>query len=162
LAEQPVSLEELYRRHLGDGIRLAYLFCRDLATAEDLAQEAFVTVMQRLQHLRRREAFWAYYRRTLVRLAIRRAKRERARDAQVQASPAEAAWQPDLEARDEIWGALGELPQRQRVALVLRYYEDLDDGRIADLLRCRESTVRSLASRGLHALRSHLEASDDR
>jgi DNA-directed RNA polymerase specialized sigma24 family protein len=38
--------------------------------------------------------------------------------------------------------------------LVLRYYEDLDDSEIAELLGCRKSTVRSLAARGLAALRS--------
>jgi RNA polymerase sigma factor (sigma-70 family) len=54
---------------------------------------------------------------------------------------------------DRMWRALGELPARQRAVLVLRYYEDLPDPQIADVLGCRRSTVRSLAARGLAALR---------
>jgi RNA polymerase sigma factor (sigma-70 family) len=49
--------------------------------------------------------------------------------------------------------ALLGLPVRQRAALVLRYYEDLPETQIADILRCRPSTVRSLVSRGVQALR---------
>ena len=41
-----------------------------------------------------------------------------------------------------------------RSALVLRYFEDLPDPTIAELLRCRPATVRSLVSRGLEALRT--------
>jgi RNA polymerase sigma factor (sigma-70 family) len=53
----------------------------------------------------------------------------------------------------ELWAALGALSERQRAVLVLRYYEGLADHEIATLLRCREMTVRSLASRGLAAMR---------
>jgi len=50
-------------------------------------------------------------------------------------------------------GALLSLPPRQRAAIVLRFYEDFHESEIADLLRCRPSTVRSLVARGLEALR---------
>jgi RNA polymerase sigma factor (sigma-70 family) len=49
--------------------------------------------------------------------------------------------------------ALLALPVRQRAAIVLRYYEDLPEAQIAELLRCRPATVRSLVSRGLDTLR---------
>jgi RNA polymerase sigma factor (sigma-70 family) len=59
--------------------------------------------------------------------------------------------------RSEEWDvlrrALALLPARQRAVLVLRYFEDLPDPAIAALLGCRPGTVRSLASRGLAALR---------
>jgi len=55
--------------------------------------------------------------------------------------------------RAQLWAALAALSARQRAALVLRYYEDLPDHQIAALLGCREATVRSLASRGLAAMR---------
>jgi DNA-directed RNA polymerase specialized sigma24 family protein len=53
----------------------------------------------------------------------------------------------------ELWAALGALSERQRAVLVLRYYEGLADHEIGALLGCREATVRSLASRGLAAMR---------
>jgi RNA polymerase sigma factor (sigma-70 family) len=56
--------------------------------------------------------------------------------------------------RDALWRALARLPRRQRTVLVLRFYEDLSDSEIAGVLGCPGSTVRSLASRALHALRT--------
>ena len=53
--------------------------------------------------------------------------------------------------------ALLSLPVRQRAAIVMRYYEDLPESTIADALRCRPATVRSLVSRGLEALRHNPE-----
>ena len=58
-----------------------------------------------------------------------------------------------LDDRDEIWTMLRSLPERQRAALVLRYFHDLPDDEIGAALGCREGTVRSLVSRGLAALR---------
>ena len=52
--------------------------------------------------------------------------------------------------------AIATLPPRQRAAVALRHYEDLDDVQIADLLGCRVGTVRSLISRALASLRSSL------
>ena len=51
---------------------------------------------------------------------------------------------------------LAGLSGRQRAALVLRFFHDLDDHEIADLLQCRVGTVRSLVSRGLVALRDQV------
>jgi RNA polymerase sigma factor (sigma-70 family) len=55
--------------------------------------------------------------------------------------------------RDALWRALAALSPRQRAVLVLRNYEQLEDREIASILRCRQATVRSLAARGLQALR---------
>jgi RNA polymerase sigma factor (sigma-70 family) len=58
---------------------------------------------------------------------------------------------------DEMWDTLQVLPQRQRAAIVLRFYEDLPDARIADILGCREATVRTAIHRGLARLRKEIE-----
>jgi RNA polymerase sigma factor (sigma-70 family) len=52
---------------------------------------------------------------------------------------------------------LAALPYRQRAALALRFYEDRPDREIAEALRCRPATVRSLIHRGLAALRKVTE-----
>jgi RNA polymerase sigma factor (sigma-70 family) len=49
------------------------------------------------------------------------------------------------------------LPQRQRAAIVLRFYEDLSDAQTAEILQCSGGTVRSLVSRAMKTLREELE-----
>jgi RNA polymerase sigma-70 factor (sigma-E family) len=55
--------------------------------------------------------------------------------------------------RDILLRALALLPQRQRTVLVLRFFDDLDDGEIAAVVGCSPGTVRSHISRGLARLR---------
>lgn len=54
---------------------------------------------------------------------------------------------------DELWNRLSLLGRKQRAVLVLRYYEQMEDEAIADLLGCSPATVRSHASRALKTLR---------
>jgi len=61
-----------------------------------------------------------------------------------------------LATRDELWALLAKLPRAQRAVLVLRFYEDLDDRRIAEVLGCSPVTVRVHASRALGTLRASL------
>lgn len=149
-------LEELYVRFAPGGIRLAYLLTGDRALAEDLVQEAFVRFVGRLHPLRDPGAFDAYLRRTVINLSknhFRRRALERSdleRRARQQAPVAE---ERDVSEYEAMRVALLGLPVRQRAAIVLRYYEDLPESQIAELLRCRPATVRSLVSRGLEALR---------
>jgi RNA polymerase sigma factor (sigma-70 family) len=56
-----------------------------------------------------------------------------------------------------LWRACTELPRDQRVAVVLRYYEQLSYAEIADLVGCAEATARSRVFRGLAVLRELLE-----
>lgn len=55
-----------------------------------------------------------------------------------------------------MWPLLQRLPTKQRAVLVLRYYEDLSEREIANVMGCRPGTVKSLASRALEALRKEL------
>src|SRR5215218_8241881 len=75
------GLGELYARHAGAAVGLAYLLTGDRHHAEDLAQEAFVRLAGRFRHLRDVGAFEAYLRRTVVNLftsQLRRRRLERA------------------------------------------------------------------------------------
>ena len=148
-------LEDLYREHSGAAVRLAYLLTGDGETAQDLVQDAFIRVAARLGHLRDPQAFGPYLRQTVVNLArmhFRRQKVERA--FRQRGHRAESTVEPqDVVAREALKEALGRLPWRQRVALVLRFYEDMPDPQIAEVLRCSQSNVRSLVARGLAALR---------
>jgi RNA polymerase sigma factor (sigma-70 family) len=100
---------------------------------------------------------YAYVRRTLINAHLSAVRRGSARETPAVMTPAGPS-QPDPAAavveHDAIWRALAELTPRERVVLVLRYYEDLDHAAIAGLLGIAESTARVTASRALASLRA--------
>ena len=144
-------LEELYRLHAPEAIRLAYMLTGDRPLAEDLVQDAFVKLAGRLAHLRDPGAFPSYLRRTVVNLANSQMRRRRLERDYLRRAIAESPTSvvaPDTDRRAELWADLQRLPLRQRAAIVLRIYEDLPERQVAEILRCRPGTVRSLVSRG--------------
>jgi RNA polymerase sigma-70 factor (sigma-E family) len=157
-------LEDLYLAHASDAVRLAYLLTGDLALAEDLVQDAFVRVAGRLLHLRDAGAFPGYLRRCVVNLASSHGRRkaverrflERSSDRRTQLSH-----DPDAAEREAMRVALLQIPVRNRAAIVLRYYEDLSEAQIAEVLRCRPGTVKSLLSRGMERLRPLISEARD-
>jgi RNA polymerase sigma-70 factor (sigma-E family) len=158
------GLEELYRSHAQDAVRLAYLITGDHGLAEDLAHDAFVRLAGRLAHLRDPEAFGAYLNRTVVNLArsqYRRQKVQRTALGRVAMEPQSMVTAPDHARREELWTALQAIDWRKRAAIVLRLYEDLSERRVAELLGCRPGTVRSLLSRGLAELRPMIRGEED-
>lgn len=154
-------LAELYVSHAAEAIRLAYVLTGDRQLAEDLVQDAFVKLAGRLAHLRDPGAFDSYLRRTVVNLTNSYFRRKRLERAYLRRTAAErpvSAEAHDADSRDELWRGLQRLPARQRTAIVLRIYEDLPEQRVAEILRCRPGTVRSLVSRGLAELRIHVRS----
>jgi len=138
-------------------LRVAYQLTHDRGAAQDLVQDALLRVYR---SVRRRglapEDWYAYLRRAVINEYIR-TRRLRSSTEIVTDTVPERAAAGSLEDRAadqvQLWAALGELSERQRAVLVLRYYEGLADHEIAALLGCREATVRSLARRGLAAMR---------
>jgi RNA polymerase sigma-70 factor (sigma-E family) len=148
-------LADLYLSHEGSARKLAFLLTGNRELAEDLAQEAFVRVVSRLAWLRREEAFEAYLRRTVINLCRGhwRKKRSERRYLERQPGTRETTDEIDLGDQDQVWRALQALSHRQRVALVLRFYEDLTEQQTAEVMSCPVGTVKSLVSRGLKTLR---------
>ena len=153
------TLGDLYVQHAPESIRLAFLLTGDRSLAEDLVQEAFARLVGRLRHLRERQAFGAYLRRTIVNLATSHFRRQRVERAYLErvVPRREVETNPNSELDERMHGALLGLPKRQRAAIVLRFYEDLSDVQTGEILRCSPGTVRSLVSRGMKTLRSDLE-----
>jgi RNA polymerase sigma factor (sigma-70 family) len=60
------------------------------------------------------------------------------------------------EERDRLWAAIRQLPERQRAAVVLRFYEDQSEEQTAVVLRCSARAVNSLVSRAMNQLRSDI------
>ena len=162
--ERGTGLSELYAGHAPRAGRLAYVLTGDPDLAEDVAQEAFSRLIVRLPALRNTDAIDAYLRRSVVNLCRkhwRRLGRERAfLRAQGPAVTSTTVALPDVAGADALRRALSRLPYRQRAALVLRFFEDLSERETARALGCAVGTVKSLASRGLAALREELEDED--
>lgn len=138
-------------------LRVAYQLTHDRGAAQDLVQDALLRVYR---SVRRRglapEDWYAYLRRAVINEYVRTRRLRSSTEVVTDMVPEPtAAGSLEDRAADhlQLWAALGELSERQRAVLVLRYYEGLADHEIAGLLSCRESSVRSLARRGLAAMR---------
>jgi len=148
-------LVELFERHASEAGRLAYLLTGDRELAEDLVQDAFVRLAGRFVHRRDPGGLHAYLRVTVVNLARSHHRRQAVerRFAERESGREPTTTASDLSDRDALQRALMSLPLRQRTAVVLRYYEDLDIGQTASTMRCSEGTVKALTSRGIARLR---------
>jgi RNA polymerase sigma-70 factor (sigma-E family) len=163
VAEEQTSgrLAELYAASAPRAVRLAYLLTGDRVLADDIAQDAFIRVAGRLAHLRAPEAFDAYLRSAVVNLSKNHFRRRALERGYLQRQrPPQPVAGPEIGVADRhaVMAALATLPPKQRAAIVLRYYEDQPETAIADILRCRPATVRSLVSRGMASLRDVLGA----
>jgi RNA polymerase sigma factor (sigma-70 family) len=163
---RPGSLEDLYVRHAPDAVRLAFLLTRDAALAEDVAQDAFIRVGGRFRHLRSTGAFDAYLRRTVVNLCMSHHRHEKVARTYVRREVERAGGrepstaQPDLETADELRAAIVALPDRQRAAVVLRFYADLSEQDVADAMHCSVPAARSLVFRAMETLRGTIGGED--
>jgi RNA polymerase sigma-70 factor (sigma-E family) len=149
---------EFYAAAWGRMFRVAYAITGDVAEAEDAVQSAFVKAFASWRRVSTADNRDAYLRRMVVNevLGVRRRlwwRTERA--GSPPDAPARGSVEDDVADRSELWLALGSLAPRQRAVLVLRYYEDLSEQQIADVLGCSRGTVKSQASDGLAALRRH-------
>lgn len=137
-------------------LRTAYLLTGNALAAEELLQDTLVRLYPKWHLVAAAEMPVAYVRRSLANAFVNERRRPASREIALdlvpeRRDPRDAGAQ--LVDRDELWGLLRTLPDRQRAALVMRYFEDQPDDEIADALGCRAGTVRSLISRGLTSLR---------
>jgi RNA polymerase sigma-70 factor (sigma-E family) len=155
------DFDQFVATHVDDLLRTAYLIVWEEAEAEDLVQECLLKVARRWSRVRRMEQPRAYARRVLVNLALDgargRARRRSELGTEPAASPIAVDPLPALDTRAELLQALGQLPARQRAVLVLRYFNDLTEAQVAEVLGCSPGTVKSSTSRGLARLREVLQ-----
>jgi RNA polymerase sigma-70 factor (sigma-E family) len=159
----PVDVRTLYDAHWRYLVRLATLLVDDLASAEDVVQDAFMALHRKAGDLRDPEAGLAYLRTSVLNMSrsvIRR--RQVARKHLKVAEPeATAAADHDVLLRDEhraTLDAVRRLPRRQREVLILRYWSGLSEREIALTLGISAGSVKSAASRGMATLQQVLGA----
>jgi RNA polymerase sigma-70 factor (sigma-E family) len=158
-ADQAVA--RLYALHHQSLVRLATLLVRDTATAEEVVQDAFVAMHDAWHRLRSPDKALAYLRQAVVnrsrsvlrhRMVVDRNLQEAAPDM-----PSGEHGALELLERPAGIAALRGLPQRQREALVLRFYEDLSEEEIAAAMGISRDAVKSHTARGMAVLRAALE-----
>jgi RNA polymerase sigma-70 factor (sigma-E family) len=141
--------EAVYRAERDGLVRLAYLLTGSQSVAEDLVQDVFLRCGSRLEGL---DEPAAYLRRSVTNACWshhRRAKREH----QLTTERATiVAGTSDI----EMWDALARLSPKRRNVLVLRYYLDLPEAEVAEILGCRVGTVKSATHRALAELKRML------
>jgi RNA polymerase sigma-70 factor (sigma-E family) len=154
-ADEAIPL--LYGTHWHSLVRLATLLTRDASVAEEVVQDAFVSLHRRWHTLADPAAAHGYLRTSVVnnaRSVLRHRgveERNRQPGAPEPAGPEERAVQATEDAR--VLGALQRLSRRQQEVLVLRYYADMSEQDIATTLGMTRGAVKSHAHRGLAALR---------
>jgi RNA polymerase sigma-70 factor (sigma-E family) len=153
-----VEFDEYVREHSRQLLRLATVLARDRGTAEDIVQEVLIRAHERWSKIGQLSYPHAYVRK----MVVNEATAWRRRWARIEPRPDFVLDRPtptpgdQLDDRDELLAEIAKLPSKVRAAIVLRYFEDLPDAEIAELLACRAVTVRGYIHRGLRALRIEL------
>jgi RNA polymerase sigma-70 factor (sigma-E family) len=140
-------------------LRIAVLLTGDWHTAEDLVQTCLVKLYQVWHRLDTGTDLDRYLRRILVNTHRSWWRARWRREVPIARIPdqAHAADGQDRHAlAATVRQALARLPARQRAALVLRYYADLPEAEVADLLGCSVGTVKAHTHRGIQRLRQLL------
>jgi RNA polymerase sigma-70 factor (ECF subfamily) len=164
LAGSEADLESLFRTHWPRAYRAAFLIVHDHAAAEDIAQEAFVQAIRRLDRFDRQRRFAPWLGAIVANRAIdwsraRAARHESGYEAPESVAPPET---PVGRYSEELLAALAELTPEHRAVVVLRYVLEYTPGEIARALELPRGTVNSRLRRGLDTLESRLSESDRR
>ena len=161
--EPSVDITELYAAHRLALVRLAVLLVDDLASAEDVVQDAFAALARRPDAVRDPSKALAYVRASVVNTARSALRRRRTARGY---SPPHALAPPTpedtavlAEEHREVIAALHRLAPRQREVLVLRYWSDMTEAEIAQALDISQGSVKSTASRALVALQKSMRTS---
>lgn len=162
------AFEELVRRHRRLVYRIAYGLTRHPDAALETVQDTFLKVHERMRRFRGEGDVKSWIARIAANEALNRARTDRRREAREQqvVPPAAhaASQQSSLERRESdeaLHHSIALLPERQRLAVVLRYFEDQSPREIAAVLECSEETARNTLFRGLRRLRSVLTESEE-
>src|SRR5207244_2410 len=173
------SFELLLRKYRTPVVNFLYRMVRDAATAEDLAQEVFLRVYRARGQYLPTAKFTTWMFRIASNLALNalRDGRYRQMEISIDQSPVDYSGdgesdQPALEIADrqasielelirrhradQIRRAVESLPEKQRAAVLLHKYQELDYDEIAGVLGCSESALKSLLFRAYETLRVEL------
>jgi len=160
-ARDPDALSAVYHRHAAAMLTLAARLLGSASEAEDVVQDLFVGLPEALGHYRESGQFPAWLRRILVRLVLMRLRAERRRrEADFHEASTLSAFPAGCSGdQADLALALMQLPEDQRVVVVLKAIEGYSHDEIAELLGIRRNSSEVRFHRALQRLRQVLEAS---
>ncbi len=154
----PVEFEQFVAEQGTSLLRLAYVLTGNSHSAEDLVQSALIDAYRHWRKVTSARSPNAYVRRVLINAHLDRARRRSSTELPTNFMGTTQSVSPDhadaVVSRDQLQRTLATLAPRARTTLVLRYFEDLDDHAIAELMGVTPSAVRATASRALATLRA--------
>lgn len=155
------AFAEIVTRHYQPVYRLAWRMAGDAAMAEDITQEAFIRLWRNPLQVREAAAVRGWLMRVAANAAIDRARKPRLAALELAPETADPQARPDAplaraEASRLVDEALAELPDRQRQAVVLSYFEGLTNAEMADVMDVSVEAVESLLARARRFLKDRL------
>lgn len=161
------GLEYLMHRYQTKATRAAFLITRDTARAEDAVQDVFLRIFRHPSRLDESRPFEPYLMRGVINAALNACRRERrfvslesgadAVERLLERAASVESRAEYSEMKREILDALGQLPPRQRAAIVQRYYLDMSEKEMALALDAAPGTVKWLLHSGRTTLRALLK-----
>jgi RNA polymerase sigma-70 factor (ECF subfamily) len=159
-AERPdavlAQIEQAYRARYSVFLRVAVAIVGDAELARDAVHDAFVRAVRHRRRFRGGRDIEPWLWRIVVNAARKRAAREREIPVELGEHPAT----PSVPLNGDLRALVASLPERQRQALFLRYYADLDYQSIAEALGIKSGTVAASLHGAHEALRRRLEESE--
>jgi RNA polymerase sigma-70 factor (ECF subfamily) len=167
-----VAFEQLMRRYSRLAYKVAFGFLGDVDSAMDVTQTTFLKVHERLDSWRQEGDLKNWIARIAANEAlnlVRARKRHPTtslegpleNDLFLQADPTQERQLAARDTREALQRSLESLNPRQRLAVVLRYYQGMSTRQISTALECSEGTARNILFRGLHKLRITMIASEE-
>lgn len=162
LAGAESDVELLFRRHWPRAYRAAFMIVQDHAAAEDVAQEAFVAAIRRLDRFDRRRPFGPWLGAIVANRAIDavRARSARRETAEPELERGAESAVPPGRYSEEVLAALSALSPEQRTVVVMRYVLEFTPGEISRALEMPRGTVNSRLRRGLDELEARLREAE--
>jgi RNA polymerase sigma-70 factor (sigma-E family) len=140
-------------------LRTAYLLTGNVADAEDLVQSALAKTYVAWDRIQDRSALDGYVRRAIVNTHISWWRRRRLEEYPTDEIPEQAVVDHPVSSdlQESLRRAIDRLPQRMRAAVMLRYYDDMTEAEVAEVLGISLGTVKSTVSRAMAKLRIDAE-----
>lgn len=164
-AQRDSDVAALFDRHYAPLCRLAYVILGDAQMAEEIVMDALLKTYKGWGRIRDLDRSDAYLKRAVVNLCRSKIRRKMVENRVNEVTHHRDAlktpsWDPERhETSRLVWAAVKTLPERQRAAVVLRYFEDLPEAQIAEVLECSVGTVKSQLSKARAKLEKQLGAS---
>lgn len=167
LSGNRVAFEELVNRYKKSVYHLTYRMVHDYEDAADLSQETFLKAYQGLRKFKRRSSFHTWLYRIAVNLCINFLRKKGNRQF-VELDHAHSVHHPDVldkleqeDLQDVVSKAVRQLPEKQRVAVILRIYHGLSHKEISDILGCSVGTVKANYFHAIRNLRKKFSTTVD-